>query len=248
MSSAPALTRGLHILELVKEKEELSYKQIQKLTGINSSSLSRILNVLINNGYLEKNNNKNYIIGTKLLLFAKGSSLELLSQKAEDTLNEITQKFNVTTCLHGYTNKGSIMLNKKIDPDNVALRGIGTIIEDFILGPWGFLYVAEKECPLKFIKKVKKNKWYNIPPPSNEKLMELIEEAKQKGYGDDKGIIIKGIRKLAVPIYNSNNNLIASLGIGTMQELINEEDVEEIINFLKLQAQQLASKIQVKNV
>ena len=245
MSSAPALSRGLHILELVKKENELSFKKIQEITEINSSSLTRILNVLVNKGYLKKNRNKNYIIGEKLLILAEGSSLlDLISREAEDILNEISTVFKVTACLHGFTNKGSIMLNKKIHQDNVALREIGEIKKDLILSPWGFLYIAEKDDPVSFIKKIKKNEWYDLSPPSEGDLVDLIEKAKKRGYADDEGIIIEGVRRLAVPLYNSNNELVATLGLGTIQDLIKGQDkISEIINFLKIKREILSKKV-----
>ncbi|MFW6007471.1 MAG: helix-turn-helix domain-containing protein [Halanaerobiales bacterium] len=246
MSSVPALNRGLNILELIGEKKEITFTEIKDKTGINSTSLSRILNLLVEKGYLKKNIHKKYTLGGELILLAQKSSLwELLSDEASIILSEITSKFDITACLYGFTHKGITVLDKVVHSDNVALRNIGEVKKDYILSPWGFIYVAHQKNQKNFIKKVKANGWCDLTPPPDNIINRLVKEAKKNKVADDEGRIIEGIRRLAVPVYGYNQDLIASLGVGSFEELLNNKPkLTEIKEFIKEKGEELSRLIQ----
>ena len=136
------------------------------------------------------------------------------------------------------------MINKVIHPDNVALREIGEVKKDLMLSPWGFLYIAEKEKPGKYIRDIKEKGWYDLKLPSEKKLKKLIKPIKKRKYADDKGEILDGIRRLAVPIYDINHDLVVSLGIGSIDShLFDDDKRNKILCFLIKKGQELSEVI-----
>lgn len=242
-SPAPALSRGLKILELINEHGEMSFGELQDKSGINTSSLHRIIKVLLYEGYIQKSNNANYNLGLKSFILSGSESFwNLLISRARHVLKDISEKFNVTVPLYGYSNKEIIVLDKVIHPDNVALRPVGKAKRDYLLSPWGYLYLADldQDDRQKFINKVKNEEWSDLVPPSFVDLNRMVNLARNNGYADDEGKILQGIRRLAAPVYDTNGSLIAALGAGSFASLLSEKDSEEIGLYLKRKAKDVS--------
>jgi DNA-binding IclR family transcriptional regulator len=236
-SPAPALERGLKLIELINLKEELTFSQLEEESGINTSSLNRILKVLRNKGYIHKNSQGNYELGPKLYLFAQGKSVwKMLISKVSPVLHDISVRFEVTTLLLAFLSNNEItVLDKVVSPTNIAMRKVGEEKDDYISSPWGFLFLAELEASAReeFIKKNRDTYHCNIKPLPDDKLQKLIKETQKQGYADDKGLVYDNVRRLAVPVYGKRDQIIAAIGVGTFASLFDEKGFEQLGDYMK---------------
>ncbi|OQB14334.1 MAG: p-hydroxybenzoate hydroxylase transcriptional activator [Firmicutes bacterium ADurb.Bin193] len=241
-SPAPALSCGLEIIELIYKSGNLSFSQIAGLTGFNVSSLNRYIKVLTEAGYLYKTDEGKYSLGYKLLLLGRSDSVwSRLSEKSTPILKEISRKYGVTTLLIGVSSEKIVVLNKATHPDNVVMQKVGSEIEGNRVAPWGILLLTQiikkegQDSGEKYLKDHRQE--FKILP--KEVLEQFIGQAEKNGYCDDRGRILKGVRRLAVPICDHNGNIFASIGVGTFESLHDEKGIDEIIRVMKIKADEL---------
>ena len=242
-SPAPALSTGLEIIELIADNGELGFNEISQLKEINVSTLNRILKVLLSKSYLMKNKKGRYILGSRLFTLSKSNSIwNVLLRNASSVLHEISKKFKVTSLIFGFTDESIIALDKVIHRDSIAMQPIGCISKQFLDRPWGFVYMAN-------VSDNKKKNIYSLVNNDNEinkilfdeDITDFIEFAKKNGYSDDFGKIDAHVRRLAVPIYGVNSEVIAALAVGAVNNsLLTEEMVMEIIAYLKEKSRELS--------
>jgi DNA-binding IclR family transcriptional regulator len=72
---APALAKGLDILDLLTQHTRLSFNEIQDLTKDNPASLSRYLHTLLEKNYIHKTPDQKYELGYKLMHLSNHKSL-----------------------------------------------------------------------------------------------------------------------------------------------------------------------------
>lgn len=245
---APALARGLAVMELLEEACEMSFKNLQTRTGYNVSSLNRLLKTLLATGYINKNAYGNYELGLKAFLLSQGNSFwKKLTEQAEPELKDLSETFEITACLLGYLDDSITVIAKHAHQDNVMLRQVGEAKPDFLLSPWGYLYIAElpEECRPAFFNWARSAGTDALRKPTDEELEKLVCFVKENHYADDKGQILRrGIRRLAAPVYGPDGHLIAAVGLGTFAGQITEEDVADMANILIAKAQKLTKVLQ----
>ncbi|WBW99091.1 IclR family transcriptional regulator domain-containing protein [Oceanirhabdus sp. W0125-5] len=245
-SPAPALTNGLEIIELIAEKGEVGFNSISEIKGISVSSLNRILKVLLSKSYIVKNDKGKYMLGSRIFTLAKSESLwNGILKRASNILKEISEKYEATALLFGFSDESVIALDKVINIDSVVMQKVGTVSKQFLNRPWGFVYMASvsAESRKKFYEIVKNSENDSRETPSHEEVEEFIEFAKREGYSDDFGKIKSSIRRLAVPIVNSKGEVISALAVGFVNGALSEETIEEIISYLKNKAVELNNLI-----
>jgi len=155
-SNVPALKRGLDLIEIIAQSGPIGFTQLEKGSGLNTSSLNRLLKVLVESDFISKNADGKYEIGLKIFTISFNNSVwQPLFNNISEILHNISTKFQVTALLYTFLPTGSSVLDKVVFPDNVAMREIGEVKKDYLLSPWGFLYLAqlngEERCFFKLV-------------------------------------------------------------------------------------------------
>ncbi|SHH45639.1 helix-turn-helix domain-containing protein [Clostridium grantii] len=240
-SPAPALSIGLNVLELIAQNGALGFNELCELTGKNSTTMSRITKVLVDTFYIKKNNNGKYVLGYKLLTLKDGNSKwDNMLSKSNEALSDITNKFQVTSLLIGFENNVVIALDKKSHNNSPSLQRKGTISKQYINRPWGFVYTASLplEQMMIFIHKIK-SELIDDDLISDELMWEYLNFTRENNYSDDLGKLCKGIRRIAVPVYDYNQKVIASLVAAFISEALDDNKVNLLIDYLNLKASEI---------
>lgn len=239
---APALARGLQLINIISKEKEIGFNELLQKSKLNTSSLNRLLKVLLDYGYITKNSNNKYTLGLKLIAISQRDSIwQSLIHASSLILTEINEKFGFTAVLIGYNNEEMICLDKSVNSDNISMLEIGSIQKDFISRSWGLLYLSTLPEP-DMINLFNKSISYlpkNINAPSLDTVKFLLDFTRKNNYTDDLNIFYKNSRRIAFPIYY-NNNLIASIAIGTINELLKDEKEKELISYLKDKTNQIS--------
>lgn len=247
-SPAPSLTNGLEIIELIAAEGELGFNAISEMQDISVSSLNRILKVLLSKSYLVKNEKGKYMLGSRIFTLAKSDSIwNGILKRASRILKEISQRYEVTALLFGFSDESVIALDKVINIDSVVMQGVGNVSKQFLSRPWGFVYMANvsKYKKQKLMEIIKISDKDSNEIPCDTELEEYIEFAKRQGYSDDFGKLKSFIRRLAVPIYNSKGEVISALAVGFVNGALREETIQEIVDYLKSKAGELTQLISI---
>lgn len=230
LTPAPALEKGLKILEIVAKEEQVSFNQLQTMTGFNVSSLNRYLLTLRQCDYIQKNTNNKYIIGLKFFsLTEKKSRWQSLKQVANKYLAQLSEKYGISLLLMGYTNDQFMVLTKQAHKDNITMMKIDTCryYEEDIT--WALPYIIHLDH-------TEQKRLIDLYTDTNKLTLEDIHKLKshfiENGYVNDNGFVNKNILRIGVPLYAGDTKPIALLGAGTFKQHL-EDNVDEVINAMK---------------
>jgi DNA-binding IclR family transcriptional regulator len=232
-NKAPALENGIAIIELVAKKKTIGFNQIKTELGINPASLTRYISTLLDKGFIKKDKNKQYVIGDRLFKILDDiDETNLLPNIVQPILENISGKLGCTAQYMSFENGRIICKAKYMHKTGLVMQDVGESRTDYILHPWGFLYLADLDDNKRrvVIKNSNVDILTRINAPSDTFLMQLIKDA-SKGYSDDLGQIYNGIRRIAVPVFKGQN-LIGAIGIGLVGITLDTDTREDIVKVL----------------
>lgn len=224
-SLAPALTKGLHILDLIAKEEMLSFGEIQKLTEYNVSSLNRYIKVLVECGYITKTKSNKYMVGMKSALLSNANSLwKGLIKRSKKVLRELTEVYKVTTLIIGYDDNAYTCLNKCAHKDNLTMMSVGYTEKDiWAKSPWGVPYIAS-QTRSKQIELLD-----NLEEDKRNEIKRLLVELKEEGYIIYRSKKQSEIVRIVVPLINDYGQVVGVFGMGTFESKFHKENLEAIV-------------------
>ena len=225
-SPAPALSKGLLIVELIAEHGKMSFNEIQKATGFNVSSLNRLLKVLVETDYLTKSFDTKYEVGLKIAILAKGTSVwNTLVKRIRPLMVDISDKYEVSMMLIIPSNEKVIVLEKVSHPNSLNMMKPGTEVSLEKECLWTLAYIAwlPEEERKKYLEK--NEGWVHIN--------QLIKYEYDNGYFYDNLIMNPNIRRICAPLKGPNKKMIAQLGVGFFKEQLDEEKIQELVKDIK---------------
>lgn len=236
-SKAPALAKGLDILDLVTEHSSLSFIEIQSLTKDNPASLSRYLHTLLEKNYLHKNQNQEYELGYKLMHLSNHKSLwPKLIHSCEPFMANIHNTFGLSSLLLAYTKETYVVIEKKTAIDNLAMMEKNTVNNNHIYSIWSNLYYTCNNLS-DLNQNIEKYKEYK----NNLDIQDLWKQSQTQGY-ISLLTLPQEIFRLAFPIY-SHKKVIATLGFGTFANQLSENQQKDLINSALMFTIQLSQEL-----
>ncbi len=242
--AAPGLESGLKLLEIIADSSGTGFNQLKNDLGLSPASLNRYLKTLIQLNFIEKNENKQYVIGRKMREISRNSKgLDIASTVAQPILENISATLGNTSVFIYFKSGKMICAAKFMVQEGLTMQDVGEERTDYILHPWGFLLLSTLEEKQRKILIDNANVYerFKSSIPDMESLNCLIREAKENDYSDDKGIVLDNIRRIAVPVYsdNSDNKLIGAIGIGFPGVTLDDNNKKNIVLVLKQKARSL---------
>jgi DNA-binding IclR family transcriptional regulator len=249
-SPAPALTRGLEIIELLAtEKEPVGFNQLMESMSLSASSLSRYLQVLVRKGYLRKDGRTGYSLGLQLLALShsSGGMWDSLLHYASPILRDTTNKYCVTLLLVGFSGRQMVILDKVLCPNNISGQEVGEVKTDYLWVPWGAMFLAhaserERAYMLGHMELADNRMGRAM---SEQELAQHMQVSTSRGYVDDGGTLVPRVRRLAAPVYGPRRQLIAALAAVSLTTFLEDGVAKELIAWLKDKAAQLSNLLQV---
>lgn len=246
--SMQTIDRAMLVLRSFSKNESvLSLADLHKKTGLSKSSLQRILNSLVYNKVMEKDDrNKTYKLGIELYFLAQlvdvnaqifsiaKPYMEVLRDKYGESVSLNIIKDGERICI-GYF-EGSYELT--------ALSYIGQTSPLYAGASAKVLlaYLSEEEQQ-GAIEKMTFERIANRTIPSKEKLMEEIKEIRQVGYAFSYEERVEGGFSTSAPIKNRENELIASVSMAGPIFRVNEEKIKVYCEELIQIAEQISNDI-----
>ncbi|MCT4544858.1 MAG: helix-turn-helix domain-containing protein [Vallitalea sp.] len=228
VTPAPALEKGLKLLEIIAKQEQVSFNKLQEMTGFNVSSLNRYLHTLRYCDYIQKNSDNKYIIGLKFFTLAeKNNRWTYLKQVAKKYLVELSERFGISLILLGYSNDQFTVLTKQAHKDNITMMSIGTCHYYEQALTWALPYVVH----LDEVEQKRIEECY-MSHSCIEHFEEFKLHFKENGYVLDNGFINKNILRIGIPLYAGESKPIGIIGAGTFKQHLND-NVEDVILAMK---------------
>ncbi len=223
---APALAKGLDIIDLIKENGALSFNDLQTLTEDNPASLSRYLHTLIAKNYIHKNRNQKYELGIKLLGISDNRSLaDRLKSSLLPLMHRINQEYDITTLLLLYVKDQYMAIEKVIAKENLGMMARNSVYGNTVHSLWSNCYYQPDAA--EQLDALYESSLEHVSDGFTKAMMqEIIRGIKENGYMTLQ-LDHKKIDRYGFPI-RLNGHVVATLGVGTFQGLISDTDMTRL--------------------
>lgn len=232
--SAPALSKGLDILELLaKQSEAFSLKQISDMLGRQKSELFRMLVVLEERGYIQLDDDSDkYSITMKLLELAhQQPDIKRVSAIASPFMAKLSNSIKQSCHLVIERGESGIVIVKKDSPSDLGFSvrvGARVPIQNTCSGHvlLAFSEPKEREAMLECVSKSKRM--------SKKALQQIVTRVQEQGYECIESLQVNGVQDIGFPIYNYTGKVVAALVVPFLSHLDNSHpvDVEQVIDML----------------
>jgi DNA-binding IclR family transcriptional regulator len=200
-----SLSKGLKVLEVLAENEELSVSEVANQLGFNRAGSHRFLATLKELGYVEKTAENRYRLTFKV--FRMGSRVAdrfKIRQTARPLMNELSQAFKETINL-GYLDGSDILHIDKIDSPEVLRMDtpLGSRAPAYCTGLGKAILAFLPDEERKWVLETIQLKPYGPKTiTSKAALLEELEKIRLNGYAVDNEELSKGLRCVAAPIFD----------------------------------------------
>jgi len=232
-----SLERAASILELFEENNKpKSVKEIVSILSLSKSTVFGLINTLANLGYLSQDpETLKYSLGLKILSLGNSASgSNLLAKTANPHLTKLSFRFQ-ETCLLAIEEAGFVVyIDKTESPGSIAIRTrIGTKKELYCTGVGKcFLAYMQKSTAENILSLGTEPKTPNTITEIH-KIWEELAIIRSQGYAFDNEEFELGINCLAVPVFNRNKDIIASICLTGPTGRIKGLNTIEIVEALK---------------
>lgn len=206
------------LLEALADKEpELGIAELSRKTGLNQSTIHRLLRTLYNLNFIDQNSNSHkYRLGLKL--FELGSSvvnkidivqlaipyMEDLSKKYNEAINLAKLDKDEIVYIHKIESSTTLKLDLKLGSRHPAYcTGLGKVL---------LAYLEENELNF-YLEKVELKKFTSNTITHQGKLKQELILIKQQGYAFDNEEYVQGVCCIAAPVRDYTNKVCAALSI-----------------------------------
>jgi IclR family transcriptional regulator, KDG regulon repressor len=247
-NSMQTISRTIQILRsFSKDKKELSLAELHHKLGLSKSSLQRILNTLVMNGFLEKDNKKKtYKLGIELYYLGKlVEEHSHLLMTAKPYLKDLRERFGENVYLNIIEND-----ERKCIAFEAGKHDLMTIS---YIGQTSPLYAgASAKVLLAFLPTDKIQQYFHkielVPITKNtiidkEKIKEELHNIKEKGYSISFGERVFGVCSISAPILNRWGEVIAGISLSAPMVRVNDSIIGDFISSIKEVANQISDKL-----
>lgn len=227
-----SLELGIKILKTIGEvNKPLTITEISELCEIAKSKLHRYLTSFYRTGFLERDSNLRYYIGTELILLGLRASRNIeFIDKVKPTLLKISEELNETVSLSIWREQGPycIYLEESNREVKIGLRvdAYSSVINT-TAGRLFSAYLPERETKeLIYAELIEKN----MNPQEFEN---IILKVKRDGYSVTKETVVPGIVAVGCPLFSHDNKIVAVITITGILGVLDVSAHSHVVKFLK---------------
>jgi len=246
-SDAPALDRGLSVLEYVMEANHpVSMKEISKRMSIPSASAFRLIKTLVQRGYLEEINlsQQFYLPGNKVFQMVQFYQLNhSLHSVARMPLRDLAERTGQTAQLAILTGTSVMYIEQALPKEPVSIVApLHSFLPINVSAAGKILcsYLTDEQLKAFLVSDNLQKKAKNtISDP--DALVEAIGLSRKYGYAIDIEEFARGIGCLAGAIWDSHNHCIGALGVtGHVDQYQNKATLDHIIKSVLALAEEVS--------
>jgi len=244
----PSVHRAIDILYLLSSKERMSFTAIKDTLELANSTCFNLLNTLEKRGFVQRDNNNQYLLGIRLMQFGLSVYNNFdLSKVSKPYLRELSNEFEETTYLTvlDKTDSQGLIIDC-IHGDRTGLvysRNIGEIIPLYASGTGKSLLSGfDTEELNQFFEDVKLIPFTPQTITDKEVLLEELEEIRANGYAISQSAFEEGVISISAPITDYTGAIIASLSLVGPINRINIK-LAQVIDSVKSTAKSISNQL-----
>ena len=248
---APMVERAFQLLELLSISEEgLTLSELARALHSSRGSTHGLLKVLENNGVVEQEEERRFVLGPRIYDLAQGYVQRAgLRHYALPAMHRLAKESGETVCLGKVEPKGLRIIESVMDEEEnqIALhisarRGmriplLAVATAPFVLASWP---ITQRE---EFLHTHELPRFTERTITDLGQFSQRVEDIVRAGIGYDYGEYLEGVNAMAAPIYGSGNTLVALLWIVGFASRWNKEIMERVAPQLRSEAMTISSSL-----
>jgi IclR family KDG regulon transcriptional repressor len=240
--------RVLDIFELFGEVEarELSLMDITRQLELPASSVFKILQNLVHRGYLDKDENgKTFRLGYKIFqIGAKYAQQTNLTTEFQYIAGQIVSEVNEAVYLAIRSDRNILYIAERQSTHHVRFishLGMKLPLHTTAMGKLFLSAMSENDFEQLYGAEQELGLLTDHTISDLEKLVEQLKEIRRVGVAYSEGEAVQGIRCVAAPIYNVNQEMIAAISISIPTTRWKEETWSQMTDLVIQGAKKLTS-------
>lgn len=232
MQTVQSLERALDILEeLARSRGPLGISELAKKTGLNKSTVHRLLQTFLNRNYVEKNSEGQYVIGPTMFntLSYHINSLELQAE-AKPHLRSLQKRLGLTVCL-GVLNGPFVSLIEReaTDQSDEIFNHVGRQLPVHCssMGKC-FLSCLSRDELEEVLYGFELTPYTEHTIVTKPELRKHLREVRQRGWAMDNEESQLNHRCISSPVYNYRGDAIAVVGVSGTNHDLPDSQIEYI--------------------
>jgi len=241
--SAPALEKGLDILELLsKDSSAHSTSAIADMLGRSNAEIYRMLLVLEQRGYIEKSKDVDgYQVTQKLLqLGTEHEPVKDILEYALPVMRELAEKTTMS-CHIAVESQEQIVVISRVEASSAMSYSVKVGFRaPYLFSPSGKVFFTFQNSDKKVLVLDRLSKIHK-----DDDIKSFIHDCKKvgkQGYYKGDNACVKGVTDLSFPIID-NGYAVASLTIPYIERIPEDMSIDETVHELKLAAEELSKAL-----
>lgn len=242
--SAPALEKGLDILELLcRSNTSMTLTEMADSLGRSVSEIYRMLACLVGRNYIVSLG-ESYGITTKLFALAHSNppTNRLLSE-AGPIMQDLSSRLEQACHLTVYSDGAQVVIAKVDNPSGLGFSvRVGAEL-DVLVSASGRVLLAFQDSAIaqQRIKESVRRR----PDQSNAQIEQVLRKVRSRGYESIVSVQVKGLHAVSYPILDTQGSAIAALTVPYAErlDLTKRKTIAEVETALKKAASDLSERI-----
>lgn len=226
-----SLEKGIKVLELLADKQELTVTKVAEHLGLNRTGSHRFLATLRELGYVEKNVDSRYQLTFKMLeLGMKLANRFEVRRVARPYMQKLASTYSETINLGYWDGRMIVHLDKIDSPEILRIDpGIGTRVPAYCtaLGKSVLAFLPQDELD-GFLTSVKLESHTPNTITTKKRLKEELEKIRERGYAVDSEEMAIGLRCVGAPVFDYTGRPSYSISLSAPAMRINPQLIKRI--------------------
>ncbi|WNC17490.1 IclR family transcriptional regulator [Brevibacillus brevis] len=246
-NSMQTISRTIQILRsFSREEKELSLAEFHHKLGLSKSSLQRILNTLVNYGFLEKDEKrKTYRLGNELYYLGKlveehSHLLTVTKPYLKTVRDRLGESVYLNIVEHG---ERKCIAFEEGKHDLMTISYIGQT-SPLYAGASAKLLLAYQppEKMTQYLEQTALRPLTNATVTDKDKLLEELREIRTRGYASSRGERVIGVCSVSAPIFNRWGETIAGVSISAPIIRVPEDTYREFVRIITETARKISEE------
>ena len=224
------LARGLSVLRaFTKERPEMTLSEVATATELSPAVARRCLNTLVHLGYVGKEG-KLFLLTPEVMGFASAFLESMnLEEVVRPYLQQVRDKTGDSTSLAILSNFDILYLVHVSTNRMIRLvAGFGTRFPVYPTSLGRVLLAHQSKARIDdYFRHVELQKLTNKTVTSKAKLRTILREARKNAFASIQDELDYGIVSVAVPIFDSDGEILAAINCSTATTRVNREEMVE---------------------
>jgi DNA-binding IclR family transcriptional regulator len=248
--STQTLDRAIGLLHLLASggTEGLRLAELQQHSGLTKPTVHRILGTLKGHGFVEQvSDSRRYRLGGELAVIGWSAARNVhdLRELCEDDMVALAHRCGDTSFLTIRSGSEAVCIDRQSGsyPVKAFTVDVGTR-RPLGVGAGGVALLAslDDERVERFFAE-SEERLMAYPNVNVRSLRKAVAEARTRGFAFSEGLVLKGVRGLAVTIANPDDRVVAALSLAAIDDRMGARRIPELVRLLNAHARRIEQRL-----